>query len=185
MGRKATDLLDVFRLASGEPAAAKTESKRHARKPKKKQKQRKRFEGVFLAPRQVLLGSAVLLLLVVLSFTVGVGFGRSGGDGTDLAPALSRTTQWYIRGSLKEVDAIRGTVVDPAEVAEDLVDMHQVPRDRISVRTKPEGGVYVFVGPFASEAQARRYFGEMALGPARVRGGVPFRREAYISVPPP
>ncbi|MHC5010923.1 MAG: hypothetical protein ACYTG6_08240 [Planctomycetota bacterium] len=183
MGRKATDLLDVFRQASGEPSTGGREPRRGASRPKKAPKQRRRFEGVFLAPRQVLLGSAVLLLLVVLSFTVGVGFGRSGGGG-DAAPALSRTTQWYIRGSLKEVDAIRGTVVDPAEVAEDLADMHQVPRERVSVRTKPDGGVFVFVGPFASEAQARRYFGEMALGPARVRGGVPFRRAEYISVPP-
>ena len=96
MARRSTDLLEVFRAPrEGESSPAgqggsQAQDRRRAARPGGSL-----FEGLVLGPRQVLLASCVMVLLLVLAFTVGLGVGRRGGPGgggdAPLAPAAAPT----------------------------------------------------------------------------------------------
>jgi hypothetical protein len=180
MARKATDLLDVFRPGGGGEGGSRPARPRPARAgAKMKQTGRGRFEGLVLTGRQIVLGSSVLVLLLVLSFTVGVGFGRGSRHAT-ADRGLQATTAWYIRGRLTARDPLKGTPVVPKTVIDDLVGQYQLDRRLVSTLPRSDGGIWVFIGPFASEAEARRQFLDQGFEVAHVDGGTPFRNADYV-----
>jgi hypothetical protein len=183
MARRTADLLDVFRLGSKEPDTPAPRPRRgdgpRTKSPPKASGTR--FEGVFLGPRQVLLGSALVLLLCVLAFTVGVGFGKGRGAGGDAA-LRKDTLAWYVVGTLPRTDEARGSEVVLTQVLEDLESTYGVRRELMRARPFQEGairGFELYLGPFATRDQATTYWRELGLERARVRGGIPFRFPKY------
>jgi hypothetical protein len=180
MPRKSTDLLDVFGAGRGSGGGRTPPSKPPAapREPKS----RRPFEGVFLGPRQVVLASSIGVLLLVLSFTVGIGVGKSGGKRPDGAPALKReSTAWILRGELSRIDAARGEDVTEARILQELERRFGVPRTmvRIDVTTEP---ATIVIGPFPTEADARAFLDSKRLVLARLGSGAPFRYSKPLMV---
>jgi hypothetical protein len=101
MGRRSTDLFDVFNAAA---------SRRASREAKGGDRPRSSGPGLVLGRRQALLAVATVLLLVVLSFAIGVGVGRTkrgGGGASSGGPTLARVASkpWWFRGRLPRVGA--------------------------------------------------------------------------------
>jgi hypothetical protein len=186
MGRKATDLLDVFRLGGGAGGGAPAGKRPAPRAAAAKTPRAKggSFEGVFLTPRQLVLGGSVALLALVLAFTLGLGFGRKG-SGAATAPApLSRTTAWFVRGRFEATDPLRGRI-RPDDVLGHLEQVHRIERRFVKVQPRESGGWWIFVGPFATDREAREYHGQMDLELIRGPGGYPFRDADIVNAPLP
>jgi hypothetical protein len=183
MGRRSTDLLDVFRPGGGSGAEPRREPAKKVRAPRSP---RTPFEGFFLGPRQLILGSSVVVLLLVLSFTVGLGVGRKAGRGTDgVAPALSHATQtrtiWVVRGSLDRVDAATSTELSEERVLEEMGRRFPwLPRERVRLDVSG-GSIALTVGPFRDEREAATFL-ETRLRSARLWSKFPFRLSKPESV---
>lgn len=194
MARRSTDLLDMFRGPRAGEHAAKGRSGKPRKKPRKRTKTRGRggwlsaFEGLVLGPRQVLLASCVMVLLLVLAFTVGLGVGRRGGplaDSTSLSlesgtgrPAAA----FYIQGRVPRRDLLRDQDVDPDLLKEDLVRLHGFRPADLQVTEGERGFFFVHYGPFTSEEAARRVLREHNLGYLNVQGTWPFSLEEIVRV---
>jgi hypothetical protein len=175
MPRRDSDLLAVFRpSSSGGPGGAKPPADR-------KPGPRRRFEGVFLGPRQVLLGSSVVVLLLVLSFTVGIGVGRSG-ERSGVAPSLERETAvWVLRGRLGAMDFARAETLDAEGIARELESKYGVPRRMVRVDGTGEP-IWVTIGSFRTREEAQRFLTEHRLATARLGSAAPFRTAVPIEV---
>lgn len=179
-------MLEVFR-GSGRPAGGGAPKKPARRKPSKRAGVRGLFggaHGLFLAPRQLLLVSCVLVLLLVLAFTVGLGMGRRGGHAGEGA-ALSRTTEapgalWYIKGRIPRRDLLSSETVDPEQVRAELVRRHGFRPSDLRIDEGERGYFFVFYGPFSSQEQARRLLREHHLSVLEVRGTYPFTLEEVV-----
>lgn len=189
MARRSTDLLEVFRgpREGGGTRSGKTRSSGSRRKGRGGGRRASTFEGLVLGPRQVLLASCVLVLLLVLAFTVGLGVGRRGGPRAG-GEALSRDAArdaaavWYIRGRVPRRDVLRGAEVDPDRLEDELVREHGFrPTD---LRVTEGEGAYFFVhyGPFTSKEQARQVLRDSKLAYLNVRGSYPFVLEEVVRV---
>jgi hypothetical protein len=175
MGRRATDLFDVFRPgdASRKGRAAAPPAPRRE-KPAADRTPRRRFEGLFLAPRQVLLAGSVGVLLLVLAFTVGLGVGRRGGAAAP-EPSLRReTTIWVFRGTLAPIDAARGERMTDARIVRDLERSWGIPRSMVRVDPVKDALV-ISLGPLASEEEAKAFQEAKRLAAVRVGIAAPFR----------
>ena len=188
MARRSTDLLEVFRgPREGSGQAKGRSSSGSRRKGSARRKVSAGFEGVSLGPRQVLLASCVMVLLLVLAFTVGLGVGRRGGPAT-AGPDLSRTQAgraaavWYVQGRVPRRDVMRGEEVDPDRLKDDLVREHGFRASDLRVSEGERGYFFVHYGPFASEEEARNVLREHNLGYLNVRGTYPFSLEEVVRV---
>ncbi len=172
MGRRSTDLLDVFRPGVQGPAPAKPSA------PKRRSSSSSgRFQGFFLGPRQLVLGSSVALLLLVLSFTLGLGVGRKAGRGATAADVQSlrrETTVWVLKGRLPRVDPNTGGELTAEKVAVELQRMYRIPAERVRVAVG-EDGLTVAIGPFANEKEAARFYQQQRMQALRLWSSFPFR----------
>ena len=192
MARRSTDLLEVFR--SPREGAATDPGKSRSRKSRKKTRSKGNggmlsgFEGLVLGPRQILLASCVMVLMLVLAFTVGLGVGRRGGPNSP-GEALSRTgggpdaaAVWYIQGRVPRRHVLRGTEVDPDLLKDDLVRQHGFRPTDLRVTEGERGFFFVHYGPFASQEQARKVLRDHNLAYLSVQGTWPFNLEEIVRV---
>lgn len=190
MTRKATDLLDVFRAER--PSAARPASAR-ATGEGAPPRERRAFEGLFLVPRQLLLGSSVVLLLLVFAFVLGVSVGRRGGA-ADGAPALARAAQrddagpalrTYVVTRVPYVDKRGPSPNDPQRVAASLTEYRGVELERLWVTDEPKAEAWrLILGPFRDEREAREYLASKNLTRASLGGVRPFERPDFVALPP-
>lgn len=181
MARRTTDLLDVFRAETPAPGRAATHAAAKAAGPKR------RFEGLFLFPRQLLLGSCVVVLLLVFTFVLGLSMGRRGAAGGSSAlqasaprAAESNERRHYAVGRVPHVDAARQARIDPAALRDRLVENYGVPRERIWILNDADARQWqVVLGPFANEHQATEFLFDHTLIKARLGSGAPFENATY------
>lgn len=174
MAKRANDLLDVFRGASSQGSS----TPRRARKKqggRSSSKRRGGPEGVFLAPRQVLLVSSAMVLLLVLAFTVGLGVGRGGfGSGTAALQKKAAPTFYWIRGSIPSRDVVGGRPVDRDAL---LVELgKELGLQRRNLAAVPADGdlLHVYVGWWTTQAEAQAYLRLKHLDSLRLKWGAPF-----------
>jgi hypothetical protein len=124
-----------------------------------------------------------VVLLCVLAFTVGVGFGKGGSSSRGGASLRRDTLAWYLVGTLPRTDEARGGEVVMTQVLSDLQGTYGVRAELMRARPFQDGplkGYELYVGPFATRDQAATYWRELGLERARVRGGIPFRFPRYV-----
>ena len=94
MARRADDLLSIFdpNRSSGDGSGTGKRKKPSQRRSSSK---KRGFQGLYLTAKQVWLGGSAALLLLLLTFVLGLAVGRPGG-GDDPSPALSRTTEAHV-----------------------------------------------------------------------------------------
>ena len=185
MARKATDLLDVFRFGGDSEAEdqrrAASKPKARAERAKAKAESRERgFDGLILSKRQLLLTGSAMMLLLVLSFVIGLSAGRPGAP----TPAARRDAtvgaeSLMIRGTMSVLDPATRRPVDPDDVRRVLQTQHQVPAANIHVHAEG-GSLLIDIGPFKTEERARAYLERMELDLARIQGADPFLRPRIL-----
>lgn len=183
MAKRANDLLDVFRLGSG--AADAPPRPRRKKGGARRKKAKAGAEGVVLAPRQVTLLASTAVLLVVLAFAAGLGYGRRKPG-----PALSRVAQsnqadvWWIRGLIRAYDEFTGRPVPIESIERDLEAQLKIRGDNLRVLRENEERYALLLGPFQTEAKARAWYEQKRLGVVRVRNwGTPFYRHHFETRP--
>jgi hypothetical protein len=186
MARKATDLLDVFRFSGeGEQDDAKPSRQRRARKRANrgagKGAGRTRFEGIQLNPRQLLLASSALLLLLVLSFTLGLATGRPDAGSEASAALTRRSSQVAIRARLPMVDPATSKPATGEQVLAELARDFRIQRRNLRIRRDGQDWI-VDVGPFSDEAEAQRYLRRSGLELAHIHMEDPFRYAEIVPV---
>lgn len=190
MAKRSTDLLEVFHRPRGddEDSLGRKRRARGSRSMKGTSRKRRKledFQGVFLAPRQVLLTSCVLVLLLVLSFLVGLGMGQRGapeGRETALARGTGQTTVrgFYIRGRIMRQDVMGRKRTDPGQFVADLVDLSDLERRHLHIEDGSASHWWLYYGPFQSEAHARRDLERRNLAFLGVRVEYPFSQATIV-----
>ncbi len=186
MAKKATDLLDVFRLGSAENASRAARSSASRKRKPSKRRSGPPEEGIQLGGRQLLLASCIGVLLIVLAFTVGLGVGRRGV--MDTGPSLSRGTPasnvYWIRGTLPTHDHVMNGPVIPGEVVRELYEWHKIHPDRVRISLGPKKSLLqIDVGPFPTAAAAEAFHKDQNMKVIRLRHGSPFRFESVLAEP--
>lgn len=198
MSRRATDLLDVFRAERPEPGRASSSrgtGERGPEKPAAASAAQRAFEGLFLYPRQLLLGSAVVVLLLVFAFVLGLSVGRRGGAAASTA-ALARSegrtgleapadeTRVFVLARVPYVDKGRATPNEPRALERSLVDLRSVPPERLWILDEPASqGWLLVLGPFADKPRAAEFLRDRTLTRAKIGGVYPFESAEYRSLP--
>lgn len=202
MARKATDLLDVFRFNSeDEQGAQKGKTRRQggsgresaSRKAKSKSSRARASakkagpggalsDGIHLSSRQLLLTSCAALLLLVLSFTLGLATGRPDGGTESPAPALNRQTQVVVRSSLPLVDPASRKQTDAGRIRRTLRTEFDVPDKGLRI-WKDRGRLFLQLGPFRDEKQARSYLRRSGLDMAQINMEMPFFAPRFVAYP--
>jgi hypothetical protein len=186
MARKATDLLDVFRFNNEEEeggheskqrrkAAARAASAAGKTKAAtaRKKKSRGASDGITLSARQLLLASCAGVLLLVLSFTLGLATGSPSGSAPTEAP-LARQTLVMIRATVPLVDPASRQKADPERIRRQL--MHEFPIKSQHLQIHEEGAHLVLeIGPFTSEQKADAFRRSTGLELAHINMQDPFR----------
>ncbi len=186
MARKATDLLDVFRAEH--PAAGGAGSAR----PKERAAPAKRdFAGMVLLPRQILLGSAVVVLLLVFTFVLGLSVGRSDGSGEGVAGAkdLSRVSPrdaqarlTYVEARVPYMDPARHVANDPATLRDSLVRTRGVSADHIWIADDVAAQrLRVVIGPFRGSEEGVEFLRRYGLLTFKLGGVLPWKSPDYPS----
>lgn len=193
MARKASDMLDVFRLrpeSSGTDSKPKQKTGRGSKastKPKRtKASKSARAEDVVLSltRRQTMYAGCVGVLLLALSFTLGVGLG--GGDEGQGGPALRRDAPqpWYILGELPMASALSQKDIDIRDAARQLRRELAVAQDKLSL-SKTRNRYRLWVGPFDTRDAAFRYHANYQLDTFRHQGISPFNPGQFVQERPP
>jgi hypothetical protein len=189
MARRTTDLLDVFRDRGASGRGGKPETAPSA-KPEKKP-----FEGLFLYPRQLLLGSSVVVLLLVFAFVLGLSVGRRGSTtgGSALQGVASRADdaeahvrRVYVLGRVPFTNATGLAANEPRQLFDALTsDRYGVDATRLWIAADPNDEQWVVIlGPFATEKDAADYLMSHRLMRGRVGATYPFQTPAYRSYLP-
>ncbi|MFM8385694.1 MAG: hypothetical protein ACKOCB_02565 [Planctomycetia bacterium] len=178
MSRKAPDLLEALRAPSAAP------------KPPPVRRVREAGAGVVLATRQLMLGGAMMVLLLVFSFVLGLSVGRRGERGeAGNSPSLSRQAPRdlsgprlvYVEGRVPYMDPARQAVNDPGRLRDTLVRQKGLPEDRVWVMDDLAAAMLrVVVGPFPSEAQAAEFLRRAGLFTFRLGGVLPWKAPDYL-----
>ena len=191
MARKATDLLDVFRFNSEDghdnrdrkPRKTKTAARSSTRKPAKRSKPKSAassFDGIHLGPRQLLLASSAGLLLLVLSFTLGLAAGRPDSGSEQAPSALARQSNFVaIRTEISLVDPATRKRTDPRKVRALLVKDFRVPSKNLRI-FEEAGQLVLQVGPFRTEQAANDFRQRTGLEFARINMEEPFRWPSIV-----
>lgn len=190
MARKASDLLDVFRLKPADPTGDDAASRKSgARKKSKAAKagrkssasggsaKRRRSgsstgdEVVSVSRRQLVYAGSVVVLLMALSFTLGVSM---SGDGA-AQPALKKETpkDWYIVGYVSKTSLLADKKVDIRKAATELFHRFGVARKLLMIHDL--GTRYrMRLGPYESKDEAYRYAERYQLSGFNHAGEAPF-----------
>jgi len=171
MAKRTHDLLDVFRPGpsgrSGKPAAKGVTA-----------------DGIFLAPRQVLLLASTLVLLVVLAFTAGLGYGRSPRRA--MLDHTVRTTEpatIWIKGTLSSQGSTASAPLTAEAVIRTLRREFGISGGNVRVIPEGQGRYGVYLGHFPSEAKAKAYLQRKQLDLLRLPWGSPFYRYQLVEGP--
>ncbi len=196
MSRRSTDLLDVFRSERAQPGrgAAGRASDRGPDAEPRAGAGRRAFQGLFLEPRQLLLGSSVVVLLLVFAFVLGLSVGRRGAtpgaaalartEGREAAGLLGDDTRVFVLGRVPYMDMTRATQNEPQTLFRSLTEMRTVPADRLWILDEKESQAWVVVlGPFPDKPRAAEFLRQLNLTRARVGGSYPFEAPEYRSLP--
>lgn len=186
MARRTTDLLDVFRDrgTAGRPAKGDAPAPAEARAAKKP------FEGLFLFPRQLLLGSSVVVLLLVFAFVLGLTMGRRGssGGGNALQGSVPRADastpdvrRLYVSGRVPVTNATTLATNDPQKLFDTLTSSrYGVDSERLWITGDSSGKQWVVIlGPFDKKQDAIDYLVSHGLLTVRVGGVYPFQSPGY------
>jgi len=195
MARKATDLLDVFRFADESEDDQAQRDDRRGRKRAPKERPAKRAaaapsrrgaegrggaEGLQVNRRQLVFGSSAIVLLLVLSFVLGLSTGRSRTPTGGAAIQRQVPRRIAIRGELPRLDPATQQPVEPAEVARLL--KRDFGLDAKHLRVEPRDGFLVIdVGPFNSEEAAARYLRDSGLELLHLHMDAPFRAPKFAA----
>ncbi len=163
MPRKASDLLDVFRLKPADPGGddpkkrrpKKSNKKSSGRKTTKRRSSSANDDVVSVSRRQLVYAGSVVVLLMALSFTLGVSMSGSDGDKT---PALKRETAkpWYIIGYVSKTALLTEKKVDIIKTARHLYNQFGVDHSLLTIHDL--GTRYrLSLGPFETENAAFKY----------------------------
>ena len=190
MARRTTDLLDVFR-DRGAGRSGKAEEPAAPKAP------RKPFDGLFLLPRQLLLGSSVVVLLLVFAFVLGLSMGRRSGSGNGQALQANapraedpeaNVRRVYVLGHVPVTSTTGLAANEPAKLRDTLTsDRFGVDPERIWIAADPNDPQQwvVFLGPFANQKQVTDYLNVHRLTTARIGGShAPFQRPVYLNLLP-
>jgi hypothetical protein len=183
--RRTTDLLDVFR-DRGAGRSGKPEEAAAPKAPKKP------FDGLFLLPRQLLLGSSVVVLLLVFAFVLGLSMGRRSGSGSGQALQANapraddpeaNVRRVYVLGRVPVTSATGLAANEPVKLRDVLSsDRFGVDPERIWIAAdRNDAQQWILIlGPFATEKQATDYLSSHRLTTARLGGShAPFQRPVY------
>jgi|GEM_PF-5216020 len=187
MARKATDLLDVFRAEHPAPARGGAKSKEGSTPAKRG------FAGMVLLPRQLLLGSAVVLLLLVFTFVLGLKVGsRDGSDPQTLAGARSggslsavntrdtQTKYTYVEARVPYMDPARHVANDPAILRASLVRTRGVPPELIWITDDITAQrLRVLLGPFTNSEKGVEFLRRYGLLTFKLGGVLPWKNPDY------
>jgi hypothetical protein len=183
MARRTTDLLDVFRDRGASGRGGKPEPAPSANPEKKP------FEGVFLFPRQLLLGSSVVVLLLVFAFVLGLSMGRrSGGDGTEALRAdaprsadAAPVRRVFVLGRVPLTNPTGLAANDPKKLYEALTsERYAVDPARLWIDKDPNDAQWrIYLGPFTTQQEAADYLMNHRLTRGRVGESYPFQAPSY------
>ncbi len=189
MARRATDMLDVFRAEHPAPGDGARSKERAA--PAKRG-----FSGLVLLPRQILLCSAVVLLLLTFTFVLGLSVGRRDGSG-DVAggaggQSLSRDNPRgpqarliYVEARVPYMDPARHVANDPATLVENLVRTRGVSRDHIWITDDIAAQrLRVLIGPFPGSEEGVEYLRKSGLLTYKLGGVLPWKNPDYPAYTP-
>lgn len=195
MARKASDLLDVFRLKPADPEGDDAASRKAASRKSGSRKERKAAktgrgssssgssskrrrsgggagdEVVSVSRRQLVYAGSVVVLLMALSFTLGVSM--SGDSGAQ--PALKKETpkHWYIVGYVSKTSLLADKKVDIRKAATELFHRFGVSRKLLMIHDL--GTRYrMRLGPFDSKDEGYRYAERYQLSGFNHAGEAPF-----------
>ncbi len=189
MARKATDMLDIFRFEPEDGGDGRKRPKKGAGKRKQTAKPRatKRNAtagsrgGAFpMQRRHMMLGGSVVGLLLVLAFTLGLAAGKGGGTTT---PTLSAETQIFVLGKVPELDWQTQSRTNPERIRRLLRKEFAVDASLIRLQTK-NGEHWIYLGPFRTKDDARRYLERKGLDQGEIGTGYPFRNPQYRQIRP-
>jgi len=193
MARKAHDLFDVFQLAqdagsgnrkhgprrkAAPASAAKTQ---RARTPAARRKSGA-SAGLALNRRQVLLAGSALMLLLVLSFTLGLATGRPGSKQAN--PSLDRRSAFVIRGTLPLTDPTTRNPVDTQHIRRQLSRDYKIPGPNIMMR-RLGNDLRIDIGPWPSKRAAKRFWNRSGLKLVHIHLEDPFRWAQVVPYRPP
>lgn len=176
MGRRSTDLLDIFRRPEeGPEEPRRAPAAKRPAAPRKMREPRADGPLLVLSRRQVVLGGSALALLLVLGFTLGLAAGRSGGrEDPALARPAGPTARIYLQGRIDAMDAQTLKPVEPAAVLKELLARYGLPAEYVFVR-RDGPALVIEVGPFPSRERAQAYARENKLDLITLNMSAPFR----------
>jgi len=128
--------------------------------------------GVALNRRQVFLAGSAMLLLLVLSFTLGLATGRPS-DKQDGA-ALNRVTSFVIRGRLPLTDPTTRNPVDTTRIRRQISSDYKIPSPNVMMR-REGSDLVIDIGPWPSRQAAERFWNRSGLKLVHIHLEDPFR----------
>lgn len=138
-----------------------------------------------LTHRHVVLGGSVLALLLVLSFTLGLAAGRGkegSSDEVSLQRSAARGHSYYVSGTIPNILPSTGQRVRGKRIQQDLMEDFLLERSRFRIFSGKDEW-RITVGPFASDADARRFVAHQGMEKWYVAAYAPFRAFEIIRVP--
>lgn len=138
-----------------------------------------------LTQRHVVLGGSVLALLLVLSFTLGLAAGRGkdgGSEEVSLQRSAARGHSFYVSGTIPNILPSTGQRVRGKRIQQELMEDFLLERSRFKIFSG-KNEWRITVGPFASDADARRFVAHQGMEKWYVAAYAPFRAYEILRVP--
>lgn len=188
MMRRDEDLLSLFdsrRRAETRARAERANSRSKGTGSRRAPRTKGEGAGLVLTQRQVLLGSCVGTLLLVLAFFTGLAAGRpsSGVAGTSLQREAARGPRKAIRIRFESMDMATGRPVSRADLQRRMLTDWRIPQESVLAVTASAGRWIVDIGPFSSEQAADAWIRQEGLAGVTVGGSAPFHQREIRDFP--